>query len=224
MEEITHENKKSKGKTWAGLPFSQIIKKPYFYCALICIFITGMVLQGITGIFAPLLRDAGLNDNYIALVLSVHSLTLTFFKIAFGVFYDKFGFRKTVNICYVTTVIIMFVLSMVTNSYMVMVLAMFFGIFSSLALPLETIMLPICTGELFGEISYHKVLGIVVALNSVGYAVGAPLANLSYDLFGTYAPALYISSGLMIITIVIMNIVIKYARREKEKIKYVRDC
>ncbi len=220
----THTKKKPKGNTWAGLPFSQIIRKPYFYCALICIFLTGMVLQGITGVFAPLMRDEGLADNYIALVLSIHSLVLTFFKVAFGVFYDKFGLRKTVNICYVTTVVIMFALSMVTNSYTGMILAMFFSVFSSLALPLETIMLPICTGELFGENSYNKVLGIVVAVNSAGYALGAPLANLSYDLFDTYDPALYISAGLMVIVIVIMNIAIKYTRSDKEKFEISTKC
>lgn len=218
-EETAETKKKPKGKTWTGLPFAEIMKRPYFYCAMICIFLTGMVLQGITGVSAPLLRDVGLSDSYIATVLSMHSLALTFFKFGFGVFYDKFGLKKTANVCYVTAIVTMIALAMVTKSYMGMILAMFYGVFSSLALPLETIMLPICTGELFGENSYNKVLGIVVAVNSAGYAAGAPLANLSYDLFGTYNPALYISAGLMASVIVIMNGVIKRTTKEKEALE-----
>ncbi|MBR5218758.1 MAG: MFS transporter [Clostridia bacterium] len=216
-EEKVDTKKKPKGKTWVGLTFGEIIKKPYFYGALICIFLTGMVLQGISGVAAPLLRDVGLSDEYVATVLSVHALALTLFKLGCGVLYDKFGLRRTVNVCYVTAMLVMIALSLVTKSPAGMILAMFYGIFSSLALPLETIMLPICTGELFGENSYNKILGIVVAVNSAGYAMGAPLANLSYDLLGTYNPALYISAGLMVVIMIIMNVVIKITRREKER-------
>ena len=174
-------------------------------------------MQGISGVAAPLLRDVGLSDEYVATVLSVHALALTLFKLGCGVLYDKFGLRRTVNVCYVTAMLVMIALSLVTKSPAGMILAMFYGIFSSLALPLETIMLPICTGELFGENSYNKILGIVVAVNSAGYAMGAPLANLSYDLLGTYNPALYISAGLMVVIMIIMNVVIKITRREKER-------
>lgn len=216
--------KKPKGNTWAGLGFSDIIKKPYFYSALICIFLTGMVLQGIVGVSAPLLRDEGLSDAYVATVLSAHSLALTLAKIGFGMFYDKFGLRKTANTCYTIAILVMLALSMVTKSYLGMILAMFYGVFSSFALPLETIMLPICTGELFGENSYNKILGIIVSVNSAGYATGAPLANLSYDLFNTYDPALYISAGIMVVVIVVMNLSMRKANADRKKFEMAQNA
>ena len=52
----------------------------------------------------------------------------------------------------------MIILTQITNSYVGMVLAMLYGIFASLALPLETIMLPIYAGDLFGDKSFDRVL------------------------------------------------------------------
>lgn len=213
---FTHNKKKKpKGRVWSGKSFDEIVKKKYFYADLFCVFVMGMVLQGISGVAAPLLRDVGLKESYVALVLSAHSLALTVFKFCVGFSYDKFGLRVTSNICCITAIAIMLILTQITNSYVGMVLAMLYGIFSSLALPLETIMLPIFAGDLFGEKSYDKVLGIICSVNTAGYAVGIPLANLCYDIFGTYNIALYLSAGLMLLATIIKQFVITASNKER---------
>ena len=63
---------------------------------------------------------------------------------------------------------------------------MAYGVLSPFALPLETIMLPIYASEFSEEKSFNKILGIFVSLNTAGYAVGAPVANLCYDITGSY--------------------------------------
>lgn len=68
------------------------------------------------------------------------------------------------------------------------VLAMAYGILSALALPLETIMLPLIAQDLFQGPQYNKMLGIIVSVNTAGYAVGTPIANLTFDCLGTYQP------------------------------------
>lgn len=209
------KTKKSKGSIWTGKSFDEILTKKYFYADLFCVFVIGMVIQGITGVAAPLLRDVGLKESYVALVLSVSSLSLTAFKFGVGFIYDRFGLRKTSNICCITAIFVMLILTQITNSYIGMILAMVYAIFSSLALPLETIMLPIFAGELFGEKSYDKVLGIISSVNTAGYAVGIPLANLCYDVFGTYNIALYISAGLMLIATIIKQFVISAGKKER---------
>lgn len=211
--------KKARGQTWSGIEYSQAMKRTYFYAAAVCIFITGMLLQGISGIAAPLLRDVGLDESYVALVLSAHSLALTVFKFGVGIIYDKFGLRKTSNLCAITAIIVMFMLANVTNSPMGKLLAMIYGIFSSLALPLETIMLPIYSNDLFGEKSYNKILGLFVSVNTAGYALGAPIANLCYDKTGSYNIAIYISCGLMIIATLVMQYVITAAHKERKLVE-----
>lgn len=68
------------------------------------------------------------------------------------------------------------------------ILAMGYGVFSSFALPLETVMIPLVVTELFGSVSFAKLLGIYVSVNTAGFAIGNPIANLVFDLCGTYFP------------------------------------
>ncbi len=98
-------------------------------------------------------------------------------------------------------------------------LAMIYTILSSFALPLETIMLPIYARELFGEISFNKILGVFASVNTAGYALGEPIANLCYDITGKYNISIYVCCGLMAIAAVVMMFVIKKADKEKTLIK-----
>ena len=208
--------KKKRGESWEGIEFSEAVKKAYFFGALICIFFTGMILQGITGISTPHMYDCGLDPAYVAMVLSLHSIALTIFKFLVGFIYDRCGLRIAANISFLTSVVVMLLLSMVTNSVTGKVLAMIYGIFSSLALPLETIMLPIFAGDLFGDKSFNKILGIIASVNTAGYALGAPAANLCYDLLGSYNAALYISSGIMVLVMIGMHFVISAANKQRK--------
>ncbi|MBR3933799.1 MAG: MFS transporter, partial [Clostridia bacterium] len=184
LKENTVEKKKSRGRDWDGIEYSKAVKMPYFYFAALLIFLTGLVLQSVTGIAAQHMRDAKLDPEYVSMVLSIHSLTLAGFKFLTGFLYDRFGLRTTTNICSFTAVIVMILLAMVTNTLAGKIFAMIYGIFSSLALPLETIMLPIYAGDLFGQKSFNKILGIFVSVNTAGYAVGAPIINIIFDKVG----------------------------------------
>ena len=210
--------KKGRGQSWVGMEYEEVKRKPYFYCALLCIFLTGLILQGINGVAAAHLKDVGLDAGYVATVLSVSSLALAAFKFLTGLIYDKFGLRVTMTICDVTAVFVMFVLAMVTDSEIGKVLAMVYGIFCALALPLETIMLPIFAGDLFGEKAYNKMLGIFVSVNTVGYAVGSPLMNWAFDLWGTYKPMFLGFAALMVAVTVGFEIVLFYAQRDRMNI------
>lgn len=221
VSEEANPKKKEKANSWVGIEYSAAVKKVYFFGAAICIFLTGMVLHGITGIAAPHLSDVGLDAGYVAAVLSVHSISLTCFKFLTGVIYDKFGLRITSNICMITSVVVIFLLAQVTDSEIGKTFAMIYGVFSSLALPLETIMLPIYAADLFGQKAFDKILGIFASVNTAGYALGAPVSNLCYDITGSYEIALYISCGLMFIVMLSMQFVISASHRERKAIEKV---
>ncbi len=173
-------------------------------------------MQGINGIAAAYMKDVGLDAGYVATVLSIHSLALAGFKFLTGWIYDKFGLRFTMTLCDITAVLVMLFLAMVTNSPTGRILAMIYGIFSSLALPLETIMLPIFASDLFGEKSFNKIMGLFVSVNTAGYAVGAPLANFVFNKCGTYTPILYICAAVMIgITIMFQFILTRAQGRRR---------
>jgi MFS family permease len=210
--------KKPRGGGWVGMDYETARKKPFFYAALVGIFLTGMVLQGVNGASGAHMKDAGLDAGYVATVLSLHSLALMAFKFLAGFSYDKFGLRTTMIVCDVAAVVVMIFLALVTNTPEGRIFALVYGVFSSLALPLETIMLSLITTDLFGNKSFDKMLGIVSALNVAGYAVGAPLMNWSYDLFGTYVPFIWACAGIMVVVTVMYQLVISAAQKERKAI------
>ena len=213
-----HKKKKGRGEPWPGISYKKAKSTPYFYVALACIFLTGFCLQGITGIAKAHMRDVGLTAEYVAYAMSFHSLALAGFKFLTGMIYDKFGLRFTTSMCSVTASVVMLLLALITNSPTGMAIAMIYSIFSSLALPLETIMLPIYASDLFGEHSYEKVLGIFVSVNVTGYALGTPTVNLCFDVVGTYKPILFVCAGIMLAVTIVMQYVISKAHKMRTKV------
>lgn len=209
---------KKRGADWVGIEFAEAKKKWWFYGALICIFFNGFILQSISGVAIPHMKDVGLDPVYVSVVLSISSISLACFKFLTGFMYDRFGYRITMSICSVTAVVVTLALVLVTNSPTGKVLAMFYGIFSAAALPLETIMLPIATSEFFGQKEYAKFLGVVSACNILGFAIGTPFINIFFDITGSYNVGFIVSAILMLLASIAMQIIITVARRERKKI------
>ena len=194
--------------------YKAILKTPYLYPAAIFIFTAGMVLQSVHGICSPLLQDAGIATTDVKDILSVSSLFLFLTKFGVGFIYDKTGVRHTSTICYSSAIISLLILYIVSGNGSIP-LAYVYTAFSALALPLETIMLPIYARELFGEKRFNEALGIFVSVNTAGYATGAPLSNLCYDLFGNYNVCLYIRMALMAMALVLVHIIITISKKHK---------
>lgn len=210
--------KKARGQSWTGIEFKEAVKRPYFYVALVCIFFTGMVLQSITGVATPHLQNVGLSKEFVNVTIIVHSVALITFKFLAGFMYDKWGLRKTISLCAISGVIVMILLAFVSNSVTGMVFALFYSMFSSLALPLETIMLPIYANDLFGEKAYGKTLGLFVSVNTAGYALGAPLASLCKDITGSYVFSFFLGAALMVVIVIVMQFVINASKRERKRV------
>lgn len=212
------KHKKSRGKDWVGIDYQKLKKMPLFYVTLLCIFLTGFVLHAIGDAAGVHMKDVGLSDGYIATVLSIHSLVLTISKFLTGFIYDKLGLKASFLMCAISSIVSITSVAFTSKSTIGMTLAIIYSIFSSVSLPLETIMLPIYVGDLFGQKSFDKVLGIIVAINTAGYALAAPSVNLVYDLTKTYIPALIASSIIMICVVVIMLVVISKGAKIRQRI------
>ena len=199
-------DKKKQKQRWAGIPFAEAIRKPCFYFALLGIFFTGFCLQGISDIAQPHMQDVGLTPAFVATVSSISMLVLTGAKFLTGFMYDKTGLRITATVSYVCSILAMLALCMVSpkNSY----LAVVYAVTCSIALPLETVMLPLYAADFFGDHSFNKILGIFISVNTAGYALGSPLVNLGFDLTGSYRGVLLISAGAMLAIAVCMQLVI----------------
>lgn len=91
-----------------------------------------------------------------------------------------------------------------------------FALLFAVALPLQTVMLPILVRELAGAEELDRTLGIFVGFNVAGYAVGGPVANLIFDVTGSYRLWILLSIGLIAAVCAGMNTALTFARRARE--------
>lgn len=215
---VSNKKKKPRGAGWIGMDYGAVLKKPYFYVAVACIFCTGMMLQGLGGIAIPHMYDVGLTVEFVALISSFTSILLTTSKFGIGFMYDRFGMRITMSISYFCALFSLFGLVVVTNTPLGMSIAFIRGVFSVVALPLETVMIPLFASELFGNKDFDKVLGVFIAANYAGYALGSPLGNLCHDFFGSYNISFVVFGILMLFASGAMQFVLTSANRDRKKI------
>lgn len=190
--------KKARGVSWNGIDFDTVKRCSWFYLTAATVCLTGFILQGITGIYAAHLKDLGMNPEFVATIVSVFSLALTVTKLLVGLLYDRHGLKIVMLLCQGATVISLVLLGLLNASGLGMALTVVFALLYALALPLETLVVPLIVNELFGAASYDKILGIMTAMNYLGYAFGAPVMNLCYDMVGSYRPVLILTGLLMI--------------------------
>jgi MFS family permease len=210
--------KRPKGNSWTGLSFEECLRTPYFYVACICIFLSGLSFQGVNGVYKAHMNDAGISDQFGTLVVSIHSLTLAAVKFLSGAIYDKKGLRFTVIICHCAAVVMPLILALSSPTAFGMTCAMGYGIISCVALPMETVMIPLIASDLFGAKGYAKVLGVFVSVSSAGYALGAPLTNLVYDMTGSYNYGFYAMSAVLLVIAIVFQFVITAAMRKKAQV------
>lgn len=210
--------KKARSGSWSGITLGEALRKPYFYAAALCVFLTGMSLQGINGVGGAHLRDVGIDTGFVATVMSIHSLVLCVSKFLAGISYDKLGLRVTLLLCQGAALLSFVALSLAGSDAFGMGCAAAWGALAALALPLETVMLPLITADLFGEKDFAKMVGIFVSLNTAGYAVGTPLVNLIFDLTNSYLPMLYIVSPLILCLMVGFVLIIRSAKKVQQSV------
>ena len=190
--------KPEKARDWEGNAYADKAVKPYFYVICASLVLTGMVLASSAGVSAAHMKDRGVDPTYVALVMSVYSLMLAASKFLIGAVSDKKGLRFAVLTCNTAAFIMVILLCVVSGSATGKVIAMTYAVFAGLALPLQTVLIPLMAGDLFRNEDFSKVLGIFTAANSVGFLLGNTLANFCFDLFGTYRHILVVDGVLMV--------------------------
>ena len=211
--------KKPKHPTWSGVTLEQALRSPVFYLTAACVFLTGMTLQGVSGVAVAHMKDVGLDTAFVATLVSARSLLMSLDKVLVGYLHDRIRIRKTLTICGICAVVGILMLCCVVPTARGKWAAIAYTPLMAMALPLETIMLPLLASNLFGEKAYEKILGVMVSVSTAGYAIGVPLTNLSHDLFGTYKPMLLRLAGVMTAVIAAYQFVFRAAARSRAAIE-----
>ena len=215
---ITNTQKKPRGALWVGMDYAVVKKKAYFFIAALLIFLTGISLQSIGSITIVYMTDLGISPAFIAATVTVSSLVLTCSKLLIGTTYDKWGLRVALLTCQFSALSTFVLQGLLTNSTWGLVLAMTATVCSSIALPLETVMIPLLTNDLFGSASYNKVLGVFMAMNSLGLCLGSPMGELFRRITGDYRLCFWTFSIIMAAVIISFQFIIQTAQKDKAAI------
>ena len=143
---------------------------------------------------------------------------LTFSKLAVGATYDKWGLRVSLLMCQIAALTTFVLKGSLTNSTLGLVMAMSATVFSAIAIPMETVMIPLITNDLFGSAAYNKVLGVFVSMNSLGLCLGSPLGEMLRKVTGDYRSCFWLFSGILALVIISYQFVLNAAYKNKNKI------
>lgn len=210
--------KKANNTMWSGIQYDTLKRKPYFYAAVTLVFLTGISLQCIGNVSVVFLNDLNMPSQYIATTVTVSSLCLTFTKMLVGIVYDKKGLRFTLFMCLMSACIAFVLNGLLTNSIVGMAMAMIASILINFAAPMETVVIPLMTNDLFGSSSYMKVVGILISANSLGLCLGTPLADIYFDIFGTYRPCFWFFTVMILLVLIGYQFIIRAAYKDKKAI------
>ena len=210
--------KKSRGASWVGIDFNTAKTRPYYYVTIVIVFLTGFAVQGLFGIYKAHMRDVGMDNVLVTNIVSIFSLGVTVSKILVGIIYDKYNLRWVMILCQGAATAAFTILAFIAPTASGAVFGFVFAIAFAFAMPLETLVIPLVANELFGNASYDRIFGYLIAANYAGYALGAPSVNLSYDFLGTYKPALLILAGVMLCSFIVFQLVINASNKDKVKV------
>lgn len=90
---VSETGKKTRTVEWEGIEADKALRSGYFYGVAICLFVSGMILQGAEGMVAALLKDRGFAAAFVATIISIRSLALTGTKLLSDIYTIEWGLR-----------------------------------------------------------------------------------------------------------------------------------
>lgn len=211
--------KRRQAVSWKGISYRELSGKPFFYLTLITMFCASFSLQTGVDNLSPHMTDQGVDAEFIALVLSVHSLVILGSKILSGVLFDKIGLRKTMFICQMSILLSICAMLLVSATPLGYGMAMVSGIVGALGKPVLTVMISLLVLGMFGECSYAKLVGICSSVSTAGTAVASYIANLAYDLCGSYTPILIFQAIVMLAVVIVFQFCMNASDKMRKQIE-----
>lgn len=198
---------------WAGHTFKELLKTPQFYLMALCIFLSCLSVYAAFNVIVPHFKDNGYNAADAANYHSIMMLTLSIAKLLGGWLSDRIGAKRVAILTVVMALIGHCLLIDVSNP----ILSYVGVILLSFGLLVASITAPLLTMPLFGYRAFGTITGIFMAMISLGNMLATPLANLCYDMLGSYTPAFQLAAILDVIIIGLFLLLFFLCDREKKR-------
>ena len=187
-----------------GMTRAEALRSPRFYM-LIALIVIIKTACGVQQQQPSMLGAYGYSGGTVSLMLSVQTAVLALGKIGQGFLYGRLGIRRggcVMLAVFAAAFLLLLVPSLAWPGLLVM----------ALGLGISTTLMPLVARQIFGTREYASIWGLLVTLGSVGTIVANPLWGGTFDLTGSYAPALAALPLLLIAGAGILHFLLKEKR------------
>lgn len=161
-----------------------------------CICLEGGAIQ----ILPTLLEHRGIDTAKAGALVSFYAIGGIVAKPLFGFLYDKIGPLRSVWVASLAYFVAFpgIALTQSVASYYLLIPLM------ALALATFTVLVPLVVADAVGQTRFPDAYGKVMTVGSLGLAIATPLWGLSFDITGSFTPALYAAAVLGVLGLVML--------------------
>lgn len=186
--------------TMVGLNATEAAKTLSFWILGICFFLWELIQLGIQNNIPIFLQDIGHTATLAATIMAVYMGLLVLGKLIFGSILDKWGLK--IGVTFGMSLFVVALFALMGSKAMAMV-AIFVVAFA-LASPMTTVFASYIVGDVFGNLDYGTIYGLMNIFGTLGLAVGMPLAGGIYEKTGSLVPTWYLFIALAVAVLVMV--------------------
>jgi len=202
--------------TWEGFSMETLQKQPCYYAMLVCVVLSSVCVLSTQYNIVPYFQDCGMSVTRTGKLYGVMMLALSAFKLMLGVLCDAIGAKRVLVISHLACAGGLSLILLLPQTDGAMITAM---IVFDMAIPLTTMLFPLLGVELFGNRAHGIYVGTLVAMCTAGNIISGPVANLVYDLSGSYVPVFWSAAALSLVMLPVYGILFAMIKRTAGKLK-----
>ncbi|MCA9267558.1 MAG: MFS transporter, partial [Planctomycetales bacterium] len=179
-----------------GMTFQESYRTLEYWKIAIGFFFVSAIIAGIIINLVPLLIDRGLSAVAASEIAGVLGIAVLIGRVGVGYVIDHFHAPAVTRLLLIGTAIGCFLLSLNdAPTWFALVAVLSLG----LAAAAEIDLVAYLVSRFFGMKAYGKIYGSQLSIFYAGAATGPLAVGKTYDLFGSYLPALYAATGILIV-------------------------
>lgn len=180
-----------------SLSVNEILKTVPFWLVTASALIGNLVFCGFLNNASALYQSMGASAGQAALCISVYNLVRLGWSTLYGTASDKFGMRPSSTVFLIITTLTFFASTKLTGMAGAMITASLIGSISIIGM-----LGAVCLPKIYGAKESASLIGISVAIATIGAMIGSPFAARIYEVTGSYNTFMVIGGVLLIVVIV----------------------
>ena len=206
--------KKHAQSSWDGFSMDFLKKSPIYYLLCLCAFLSCLCVLGTQYNIAPFFQDCGMSVTRASKLYGIMMTALGVFKLVLGVLCDAIGAKRVLLLCHCTCTLGLGMIMFLPQTDAAMIAALIVYV---LCIPITTIIFPLVSAELFGNLAHPQYIGTLMSMTIAGSIIAGPISNAIYDTLGTYRPVFWGYAIVSLVMIPVYCLLYAYVRRVRKK-------